>query len=375
MSGFSSNFSNVSMTANDLANFSAQINKYYGTTLGTKLGYANGGYTGGVDKAMASDFSGLALGIGTVTGVRSFNVDSYGRLTGIHHKQVWVPGDNEAKCTYDTKAMVEILPGQGGSVMVGPAGGFANPNAPTRAELATMVKVPGDVWTSGGFEETLNVPKHDMSTCKCGFYGFYDGSNDYKSDSTVSAVVEGYGETVIGTRGFRSMKAKIVALHIPGYVDKSKKSAVKKTRGKRPVRRALEFFAMREAAAAFGIPGLIMILMGFVSTAAIALLNPFGGREGWMPSVLGISIGVLVAGVGLVALANKIDSVGDELKTSTVKQPYLGLPQVQRERIMRNYPDIPVYSTFEEMVEAHPADRGVEPSPESDPEFWSRPAA
>lgn len=220
-----------------------------------------------------------------------------------------------------------------------------------------------------------SVQEHNMAECSCGFYGFYDGSNDYKSDGTVSAVVEGYGETVIGTRGFRSMKAKIVALHIPGYVDPSKKSAVKKTRGKGPVRRGLEFFAMREAAFAFGVPGLIMILVGVVSVVGTAVWNLIGGNESWQPFAIGVGIGVVVAGVGLVTLANKINSVGDELKTSTVKAPYLRLPQVQRERIMRNYPDIPVFASFEEMVEAFPPDRGVEPSPESDPDFWSRPAA
>jgi hypothetical protein len=50
----------------------------------------------------------------------------------------------------------------------------------------------------------------------CGFYAFYDGSQDYYGigvgKGTVMGVVEGFGETLIGSRGFRVSKARVVAL-------------------------------------------------------------------------------------------------------------------------------------------------------------------
>jgi len=106
-------------------------------------------------------FSGKEFAAGSVKGARSFRIDIYGRLTGIHYRQVWTPGENEATC-----------------------------------QAATPHK-------EGAF-----------SGCKCGFYGYYEGSNDYHSTGYVSGMVEGYGDAVIGTNGFRVTKARIVALTI-----------------------------------------------------------------------------------------------------------------------------------------------------------------
>lgn len=110
-------------------------------------------------------FSGKEFAVGTAKGARSFRVDSLGRLTGIHFRQVWVPGENVAECKAD------------------------HPHA------------------AGAFPD-----------CKCGFYGYYDGSNDYYVEGYVSAVVEGYGEAVMGDKGFRVTKARILALSIDDSV-------------------------------------------------------------------------------------------------------------------------------------------------------------
>jgi hypothetical protein len=61
-------------------------------------------------------------------------------------------------------------------------------------------------------------PPHGIDECHHGFYGYYEGSNDYYRPGRVSGVIEGFGQAVVGTRGFRCMKARIVALHIPADV-------------------------------------------------------------------------------------------------------------------------------------------------------------
>jgi hypothetical protein len=53
---------------------------------------------------------------------------------------------------------------------------------------------------------------HDFADCTCGFYAYLNGVNDYIGTGRVIGVVEGYGETLIGRRGFRSKKGKILAL-------------------------------------------------------------------------------------------------------------------------------------------------------------------
>lgn len=117
---------------------------------------------------------------GVVTGTRSFDVDKLGRLRGVAYATVWMPGENVAKC------MV-----QGGVDFI----------TLQRSEL-----------------REANLPEHSIADCAHGFYGYYEGSNDYYETGRVMGVVEGYGETIIGSRGFRASKARIVALHIPAEI-------------------------------------------------------------------------------------------------------------------------------------------------------------
>lgn len=54
------------------------------------------------------------------------------------------------------------------------------------------------------------------ANCTCGFYAYFDDTNTYNSPGlTVPGIIEGYGRTTIGTKGFRAAKAKIVALVDP----------------------------------------------------------------------------------------------------------------------------------------------------------------
>lgn len=160
------------------------------------------------------EFSGIGLAPGVVRGVRSFKVDKLGRLTGIHYEQVWRPGENGAECRKkdaDPWSMHSII--------------TAYDRLYTYRPQTYTVQQQKSFWR-GTREVQVPVapepapvpapdPPHSYETCKCGFYAYYDGSDDYHQEGYISGVVEGYGETLIGTRGFRAMKARIVALHIP----------------------------------------------------------------------------------------------------------------------------------------------------------------
>lgn len=121
----------------------------------------------------------IELAPGVVRGSRSFRVAGAGQLTGVSFQYVWRSGENDAKCL-------------------------------ALAFSLTRYSGKDDVLDGHG--------EHDMTTCKHGFYGYYDGSDDFHHIGMVSGVIEGYGETVIGSRGFRCMKARIVALHVPPEV-------------------------------------------------------------------------------------------------------------------------------------------------------------
>jgi hypothetical protein len=65
--------------------------------------------------------------------------------------------------------------------------------------------------------EPPDEPAHEAAApdCTCGFYAFWRPEPlPVFEQYPVVGVIEGYGRTVIGTRGFRCQKARILGLHI-----------------------------------------------------------------------------------------------------------------------------------------------------------------
>jgi hypothetical protein len=107
------------------------------------------------------------LAIGSVTGVRWWNLAGTA-LQGVHGP--WVMGENTARC--------------------------------------------GRRMSHG--QDPHPVPEED---CGCGFWAYWTADaagNPHSFEVPVLGVIEGYGKTLIGERGFRCAKARIAALHIPG---------------------------------------------------------------------------------------------------------------------------------------------------------------
>lgn len=120
-----------------------------------------------------SKFAESEFTMGTAVGVRSWNVDRLGRLESPSYKTVWSPGEMTASCK-------------------------ANP-----FDFAAFS------------QHRVTKEEHQQASCSCGFYAYYEGFNDYAEPTRITGVIEGYGETQIGTRGFKSAKARIVALYVP----------------------------------------------------------------------------------------------------------------------------------------------------------------
>lgn len=167
----------------------------------------------------ATEFAGLDFAVGTVTGVRSFSVDKLGRLTGVTFRKVWRPGENQAVC----------LAKHDDDYIVGHA-------ATSVANIHRLMQEALGMATSLSVTIPAAAPppppkpkvlEHSFAECKCGFYAYYDGSNDYYDEARVTGVVEGYGETLIGTRGFRAMKARIVGLYLDPEDERGKFARVR----------------------------------------------------------------------------------------------------------------------------------------------------
>lgn len=161
-----------------------------------------------------SQFDGIGFAPGVVRGARAFDIDELGRLVGVTHRQVWIPGENIAEC-------------RKGKDADGLWGGYLNLTFTYRSSVIAVKPIMEEV--------EPEEPPHTMADCACGFYGYYDGSNDYRQKGRVNGIVEGYGEALIGTRGFRVAKARIVALAIPRSVSERKAALVRRNYGALPI--------------------------------------------------------------------------------------------------------------------------------------------
>jgi hypothetical protein len=125
-----------------------------------------------------TQFDSRGLYLGPFRGVRSFRIDPQGFLTGVVFRTRWNVGVNKAICNRSEYNLPYY--GYGGNTAWEPH------------------KLPED---------------HGMDVCRHGFYAYGENSNDYHQPGFVSGVIDGWGkEVMVGTRGFRCMRASIVAL-------------------------------------------------------------------------------------------------------------------------------------------------------------------
>lgn len=138
-----------------------------------------------------SDYSGIDFALGSVRGFRRWKVDVTGVLNPITYssRSDWLPGENVSSC--QCTPSVEQLP-----------------------------KIEGEDWKARNKrskEWRENASFEDMN---CGFYAYFDGEDDHghgSNDPNISGVIEGYGEVLIGTKGFRAKKARILAIAVPAF--------------------------------------------------------------------------------------------------------------------------------------------------------------
>lgn len=266
---------------------------------------------------MSTEFTGAPLVMGSVRGARVFDVDALGRLTGVSYRQVWTPGENDAECKIPvvSKAESEEMNGR---------------------YYGREISISRGYYTYGPPAHRVKGTPHDLASCNCGFYAYYDGgANDYEASGKVHGVVDAWGETTIGTRGFRASKAKILALAVPAPDNR----LVMKIRRSHKVAR---------------VAYVVGILFGLLGTISGAIHS-----RNWV--VVMSFVGLMLNVVGLVwNLINEPPKLPADESASL------------RKRIAARYPDVPMFESVADLLAAFPPDRGAEPTPETDPEFWTR---
>jgi hypothetical protein len=128
-----------------------------------------------------------------VYGVRWWSLDRSGLLKGIY--ATWQPEVNVAGCVKPQERSPTGVAFRAWAKGAGPA------------------VLPDELAVN---EPELSGHEAPQENCACGFYAFWEPEPaPVRAQFPVAGVIEGTGRTLIGSRGFRCGKARVLALHIP----------------------------------------------------------------------------------------------------------------------------------------------------------------
>lgn len=255
------------------------------------------------------------LSLGSVVGVRAFKFDYLDRLVGVSHDdKVFIPGVNQAEC-----------------------------------------------WI-------CNL--EELATCDCGFYAYFRGQdNQYMRGNPVGAIIEGTGKTVIGSKGFRTEKAELLAL-FPLSRRKTVNWRVRITRWLYPSQRWFKRAYDEDIEApVFAISTILAVVLGAVGIASLF-------SSDWETGTWMLPVAAWLGGLGrrCSALAGgpDISHLVRTRKEARREDPFPKLSKL--------YPDVPVYQSQREALRKHPLTTAEEhipvpviPTPETVDGFWDLP--
>ncbi len=163
--------------------------------------------------------------------------------------------------------------------------------------------------------------------CTCGYYGYFDnGHNPHHTKGNVLAVVEAYGVTTVGSRGFRAEKARIVGLIDPAH------------KGWRRVVNHRNLAWLCLAANTFKLAqSLVLTRWSDAASSVVAM--------------------------AIIAALMFAPVFRDRIYPKSTPLP---------ESVRANYPDVPVYRSRKAALKAHPLTPPPKPTPETDADFWTR---
>jgi len=136
-----------------------------------------------------ADDADTVLAIEPIRCMRRFRAPVGGLLRSLHTSYIFTTGENRADCRRAEKSPREGDP------------------------YARMV----DEWGRPPQAEALTGSAgHDYPECSCGFYAYHDmGEDDEYGQFKTAAVVDCYGDVIVGTKGVRCTRLRIVALSLP----------------------------------------------------------------------------------------------------------------------------------------------------------------
>lgn len=174
--------------------------------------------------AGASGFAGeeqLDLVMQAVYGVRQWSRGAEGRLQGVH-SFAWADGENVARCdsrhrpphSADHQELTTVTRRRDSLYAEMQRISASHPKGIT--DLSGRDRERYDR-ISGEYQRLHDDIQNGAYTdCGCGFWAYWalNPSEFRMGEKPIVGVIKGYGKVLLGTRGFRSEKAKIVGLHL-----------------------------------------------------------------------------------------------------------------------------------------------------------------
>jgi hypothetical protein len=175
------------------------------------------------------EFGGSPLKRSSTLGVRQWKVDKYGRLIGLYNF-IWRPGENLAVCEkkveekQSVRYQMALMKYRAESLRTSPPPPRTTEHAPWTDRLLRRNKDQPGVEPFTGSIDEINRAMAELAAqpeitscsgaepeCLCGFYAYYNRINP---GAGAAGIIRGYGKTTIGHMGFRSMKARVLAVHL-----------------------------------------------------------------------------------------------------------------------------------------------------------------
>lgn len=160
-----------------------------------------------------AEFSGqeYEFAVGSLQGLRAWDVDEHGRLHGVTHREVWRPGENVSVCKKTIRTPCPRPTITRGSRPAEPEHGRKKKRHDMVAfEVTFAPSIPCGDPTCGGSYHYGPPPHRFDPSCECGFWAYDEAG--FTPQGEIVGVIDAYGKTTIGTKGFRAEKARIVAL-------------------------------------------------------------------------------------------------------------------------------------------------------------------
>lgn len=172
----------------------------------------------------ASGFAGdsqLDLAMGYVLGVRQWSRSGNGRLQGVHSFS-WQDGENVAACRqkhrppHSASARELQAATRQRDALFATIQRVQTKHPKGISDLPPAERKSYEAVYAEWEEVEARISSGALTDCGCGFWAYWalNPAEFRMGEKPIVGVIKGYGKVLLGTRGFRSEKAKIVGLHL-----------------------------------------------------------------------------------------------------------------------------------------------------------------